>query len=121
MPPHERRRAERLRASEEESLPASPDAESGGIGESPALDQRGKSGSGDADESPSIFIPKESLMGKSYEPGQTIQMLVKAVDPETGEVEVVCSPGSKTPSSSEEPPSIRMLDDMEDMDDEDMD
>ena len=42
-------------------------------------------------EMPSVFLSKEALAGKTYKPGDTITMTVKDVDPESGEVEAVCS------------------------------
>ena len=44
-------------------------------------------------EEVSVFIPKAALMGKTCKAGDSIQMTVKDVDPETGDVEAVCQGG----------------------------
>lgn len=38
------------------------------------------------------FLSKEFLAGKDYKPGTKLTVVVKAVDPETGEAEVSCAP-----------------------------
>lgn len=43
----------------------------------------------DNQEYTSVFIPKEALGGE-YKVGDTIELTVKDVDPDTGEVEAVC-------------------------------
>jgi len=45
-------------------------------------------------EMPSVFLSKEQLGGKTVKAGDTIQMKVLDVDPESGDVEVECSYGS---------------------------
>lgn len=80
-------------------------AASGGE-DNPAPSERGDEGAGDQ---PSVFLEKEVLMGREYKAGDTIEMKVLAVDPETGEVEASCSPKSSKPT--EEAPSVAMMDD----------
>lgn len=93
-----------------------------GGSESPAADPLGSEGGADAPESPESgtegsgnqpeaegateFLPKEFLMGKTYKPGDTISLTVKAVDPQTGEVEVSCAPDDEMKG----PPSLGMMD-----------
>ena len=46
-------------------------------------------------EMPSVFLSKEQLGGKTVKAGDTIQMKVLDVDPESGDVEVECSYGDE--------------------------
>lgn len=39
---------------------------------------------------PSVFIPKEALGERQVKAGDTLELTVKAVDPDTGEVEASC-------------------------------
>lgn len=43
----------------------------------------------------SVFIPKDALGGE-YKVGDKIELTVKDVDPDTGEVEAVCEHGNET-------------------------
>ena len=45
-------------------------------------------------EMPSVFLSKEQLGGKTVKAGDTIQMKVLDVDPESGDVEVECTYGN---------------------------
>lgn len=62
--------------------PPSPMAEDGEAGDG--------NGQGEKEMS-SVFIPKDALGEKNVKPGDTITLTVKAVDPETGEVEAECN------------------------------
>jgi len=55
-------------------------------GETPAPAYGGES---EVTETASVFIPKESLGGREYKPGEKLTFTVKDVDPETGEVEAL--------------------------------
>lgn len=68
-----------------------------------------QAGEGKASGDISAFIPKEVAMGRTYKPGETISMVVKAVDPDTGEMEVQCAPSS-THAKGTEAPSVAGLD-----------
>ncbi len=48
---------------------------------------------GSESEMPSVFLSKEQLGGKTVKAGDTIQMKVLDVDPESGDVEVECTYG----------------------------
>ena len=49
----------------------------------------------DVDET-SVFIPKEVLGGKTFQPGDSLTLTIKDVDPDTGEVEAVYGSTSAT-------------------------
>lgn len=40
----------------------------------------------------STFVSPEFLKGKEYKPGSKLTVVVKSINPETGEVELVCAP-----------------------------
>ncbi len=46
-----------------------------------------KPGPGQDEESPSVFLPKEITMGKTFKAGDEIVLKIEDVDPETGELE----------------------------------
>lgn len=78
----------------------------GMTGESSDSPERGDGGS---EDQISAFIPKDALGGRTYEPGDTITMTVKSVDPETGEVEAECC-GPEDDRSPGESPSVSGMD-----------
>jgi len=51
--------------------------------------------SSETEEMPSVFLSKEQLGGKTVKAGDTIQMKVLDVDPESGDAEVECSYGDE--------------------------
>ena len=62
---------------------------------SPMDEQEGAAGDSPAEESsegPTAFLPKEMGGGKQWKPGDEIMLTVKAVDPETGELQVAYAP-----------------------------
>ena len=57
----------------------------------PGMAEDQSSDQGMEDKEPvSIFIPKSALGGKEIKAGDKIPMIVKDLDPETGDVEAVC-------------------------------
>lgn len=50
------------------------------------------------DEPVSVFLPKAALGGEKCQPGDTLTLKVKDVDPETGDVEAVCQYDKETES-----------------------
>ena len=55
----------------------------------------------DDSEQPTAFLPKELGGGKVWKPGDEIVLRVKAVDPETGEMQVEYAP--EKPGEPDEP------------------
>lgn len=49
----------------------------------------------------STFVSPEFLKGKEYKPGTKLTVIVKSVNPETGEVELVCAPENYEPEASD--------------------
>lgn len=103
MPPMDRKRMMKPMAGNDSPAPESSGSE--GEDEMPASPERGEGDAGNPSEH-SEFLPKEFLGGKEYKPGDRIELTVKAVDPQTGEVEVSCAPDDDEKS----PPSLGMMD-----------
>lgn len=66
----------------------------------------------DTQEQTSVFIPKDALSGE-YKVGDTIELKVKDVDPDTGEVEAVCEPGNDNEQQPSKPGMNEAIDAME--------
>lgn len=58
----------------------------------------GTSDNTQSDEPVSVFLPKSALGGEKVQPGDTLTLKVKDVDPETGDVEAVCQYDKETKS-----------------------
>lgn len=58
-----------------------------GMAQKPPVDH----GDSADDEPVSIFLTKAQLEGRTVKPGDTLTLKVRDVDPESGEVEAVCS------------------------------
>lgn len=64
------------------------------------------------EEYTSVFIPKEALGGE-YKVGDKIELTVKDVDPDTGEVEAVCEMDNENEQQSSTPGVNEAIDAME--------
>lgn len=87
----------------------------GGGGNSPAPPENqsppAEPAKDDAQEYTSVFIPKDALGGE-YKVGDTIELTVKDVDPDTGEVEAVCEHGNENEQEPSKPGMNEAIDAM---------
>jgi hypothetical protein len=90
----------KMGAMESPAAPAAPTEETeGGVGDSPTEEND----EGGSDSKPTAFLPKELAGDKQYKPGDEIVLTVDAVDPESGEMQVSCSPDEGDPDGNSSP------------------
>lgn len=110
--PYESPVTRRRMMARDSASPAPPDSsDQGGEGDEPPASP--SSGNGDAGKDFTAFLPKEITAGKTFKAGEEIVLKIKAVDPDTGELEVEYAPAKEQYRAPDEGDSVAGIDSLE--------